>query len=70
MLAPAARQNDAVNVSCCPSATLDTDGDIELAAPQVIVTVAEALDAAPPVTALAIAWIVTGFVPGKSVGAA
>ena len=36
--------------------------------PLVIVTVAAALEA-PPVTALAVAWMVTGFASGKSAGA-
>jgi len=40
MVAPAARQNDGLNVCICASPTLADAGDIELAVLHVIVTVA------------------------------
>lgn len=40
MVAPAARQNEALKVCVCPSPTLADVGDIELVVPQVIVAVA------------------------------
>ena len=69
IVALAARQNDAVNVCVWPGATFADCGEIELVVPHVIVTVAAALDAPPPVIALAVAWIVTGLVAGELEGA-
>jgi hypothetical protein len=40
MVAPAARQNDALKVCVCARPTLADVGDIELAVPHVIITVA------------------------------
>jgi hypothetical protein len=66
IVAPAARQNDAVNVWVCPSATLADAGETELVAPQVIVIVALA-DLVLSATLVAVTVTVDGV--GTVVGA-
>jgi hypothetical protein len=52
----------------CPGESVAVLGATAMVTPLVMVTVADTLEA-PPVTALAVASIVTGLVDGKSVGA-
>lgn len=58
----------AANDCRCPGKSVAMPGAMATITPLVIVTLADTLDA-PPVTALAVASIITGFVTGKSVGA-
>jgi len=53
----------------CPGPSVAEPGAMITVTPPVIVTVAAALDALPPITVLAVAWIVTGLVAGESAGA-
>jgi hypothetical protein len=65
-VAPAARQNDALNVCGCPSATLAEGGDIEFVAVQVIVTLALPED---EVSAVLVAVTLTAAGDGTALGA-